>query len=248
MPRTGRAGGAPAGLAWGLWGLTMLGLGAGLWLDTLLRRDSGPELAYLLGTGNSVLLVAAVSAASVGVLVVSRRPGHRVGWLLVALGLSIAVAGFSFSYTRYGLVARPGALPAASWLAGVANGGVFLYLSCTGFILLLSPTGTLPSPRWRWWARTTGAGLVLAFLASLLAPRPLYPEYPEIGNPLGVLALEHGLGAAIFPAGALLVLAGLVVGPASRCCGSAGPAGWSACSSAGSPWGRRWRCCRSPSP
>lgn len=41
---------------------------------------------------------------------------------------------------------------------------------------------------------------------------PLYPEYPEIGNPLGVQALEDGPLAAAFPAGAVLILVGLVVG------------------------------------
>jgi hypothetical protein len=211
MPRTGWA----RGLAWGLWALTLLGLGATGWLDVLLRRTGYPGLAQVVGTGDTTTVVAAVAAATVGALVASRRPGHRVGWLLVAMGLSIAVADFTFAYTRYGLVARPGALPAASWLAGIANGGVFLYLSCTGFVLLLSPIGTLPSPRWRWWARITAAGLVVAFLTSVLAPRPLYPEYPDIGNPVGVGALEHGLGAVLFPVGALLVLAGLVVGAVS---------------------------------
>jgi hypothetical protein len=211
MPRTGWA----RGLAWGLWALTLLGLGATGWLDVLLRRTGYPGLAQVVGTGDTTTVVAAVAAATVGALVASRRPGHRVGWLLVAMGLSIAVADFTFAYTRYGLVARPGALPAASWLAGIANGGVFLYLSCTGFVLLLSPSGTLPSPRWRWWARITAAGLVVAFLTSVLAPRPLYPEYPDIGNPVGVGALEHGLGAVLFPVGALLVLAGLVVGAVS---------------------------------
>ena len=211
MPRTGWA----RGLAWGLLALTLLGLGATGWLDVLLRRTGYPGLAQVVGTGDTTTVVAAVAAATVGALVASRRPGHRVGWLLVALGLAVAVSESSFAYTRYGLVARPGSLPAATWLAGIANGGVFLYLSCTGFVLLLSPTGTLPSPRWRWWARITAAGLVVAFLTSVLAPRPLYPEYPDIGNPVGVGALEHGLGAVLFPVGALLVLAGLVVGAVS---------------------------------
>src|SRR4029453_13330508 len=73
----------------------------------------------------------------------------------------------------------------------------------------------LPSPRWRWWARATAAGLVMAFLSSMLVRRPLYPEYPDIVNPIGLDALDHGLGGAAFPVGALLVLAGLVVGAVS---------------------------------
>jgi hypothetical protein len=205
----------PFGLACALWGLTVLGLAATLWLDRLLRQTGYPELAYLWGTGNLPLLVGAVSAATVGTVVVGRRPAHRVGWLLVLQGLLIAAAGFTFSDSRYGMVARPGALPAADWLAGLANGGVFTYLSCTGFILLLTPTGSLPSPRWRWWARVAAAGLVLAFLTAVLSSHPLYPEYPEIGNPLGVAALDRGPLALVFPVGALVILIALVVGAVS---------------------------------
>jgi len=205
----------PAGLAGALWALTLLGLGATLWLDILLGQTGYPELACLWGTGNLPLLVAAVSAATVGTVVVSRRPAHRVGWLLVVLGLSIAAAAFTFSYSRYGLVARPGALPAAGWLAGFANAGVFTYLSCLGFILLLTPTGTLPSPRWRWWARVAAAGLMVAFLTATASPHPLYPEYPDIGNPLGVAALWDGPLELLFPVGALVILITLVVGAVS---------------------------------
>jgi hypothetical protein len=202
-------------LAGALWALTLLGLAATLWLDILLGRAGHPQLAYLWGTGNLPLLVAAVSAATVGTVVVGRRPGHRVGWLLVLQGLLIAAAGFAFSYTRYGLVARPGALPAAAWLAGYATAGVFTYLSCTGFILLLTPTGSPPSPRWRWWARVAAAGLGVVFVTAVLHPTPLYPEYPEIGNPLGVAALADGPPALLFPLGALVILAALVVGAVS---------------------------------
>jgi signal transduction histidine kinase len=199
-------------LAWALWALTLLGLAATLWLDRLLRQTGYPELALLWGTGNLPLVVAAVSAATVGAVVVGRRPAHRVGWLLVLQGLLIAAAGFTFSYSRYGLVARPGALPLADYLAGFANGCVFAYLSCLGFILLLTPTGTLPSTRWRWWARVAAAGLVVALLTSVLQPTPLYPEYPDIGNPLGIGALEGGPLALLFPVGALVILGALVVG------------------------------------
>jgi hypothetical protein len=205
----------PFWLAGALWALTLLGLAATLWLDLLLGQAGHPELAYLWGTGNLPLLVAAVSAATVGTLVVGRRPAHRVGWLLVALGLSIAAAACTFSYSRYGLVARPGALPAADYVAGPANAGVFTYLSCLGFVLLLTPTGSLPSPRWRWWARVAAAGLGVAFLTATASPHPVYPEYPDIGNPIGVGALEGGPLELLFPVGALIVLIALVVGAVS---------------------------------
>jgi hypothetical protein len=204
----------PAGLAWALWALTLLGLAATFWLDELLRQAGHPGLA-ILGGGNAILAVGAVSAATVGAVVAGRRPDHLVGWLLLALGVSNAAAAFAFSYTRYGLVARPGGRPAAAYQAGFANSGVFLYLSCAGFVLLLTPTGSLPSPRWRWWARIEAAALAVAFLSSLLHPMPLYPEYPEIGNPVGVPALADGPLEAAFPLGAVLILAGLPVGAVS---------------------------------
>jgi len=205
----------PAALAWALWTLALLGLAATVRLDQLLIESGFPQLTAILSRGNLTSAMAAVSAATVGAVVASRRPRHRVGWLVVALGLALVAAGLAFSYTRYGLVARPGAVPAANYLAGFANGTVFLYLSLAGWVLLLTPTGKLPSPRWRWWARVQVAAVVVAFLSSALHPTPLYPEYPEIGNPLGVAALAGGPLTAAFPVGALLILAGLPVGAVS---------------------------------
>jgi hypothetical protein len=131
-----------------LWLLTLLGLAMTAWLDQLLRQAGQPELVSL-GAGNAPSAGAAVIAATVGALVARRRARHPVGWLLLATGLSLALSGAVSSYRWYGLVA-PGALPAASYLAGLANGLNIVYLSCAGFILLLTPTGTLP--------RLAGAG------------------------------------------------------------------------------------------
>ena len=204
-----------AALAWALWTLALLGLAATVRLDQLLIESGFPQLTAILSRGNLTSAMAALSAATVGAVVASRRPRHRVGWLVVALGLALVAAGLAFSYTRYGLVARPGAVPAADYLAGFANGTVFLYLSLAGWVLLLTPTGKLPSPRWRWWARLQLAAVALAFLTAVAEPMPLYPEYPEIGNPLGVAALASGPLEAAFPVGALLILAGLPVGAVS---------------------------------
>jgi signal transduction histidine kinase len=197
-----------------LWALALLGLVAAAWLDRLLRQAGRAELTAL-SAGSIPLVVAALSAATVGAVVAARRPRHPVGWLLLCLGLAMAVHDLTYSYTRHGLVARPGALPGAAYLGGLSNGVVFGYLSLAGFVLLLTPTGRLPSPRWRRWAQVQVAALAVALLTSVLHPRPLYPEYPEVGNPLGVASLEDGPPAAAFPLAALLVLAGLLAGAGS---------------------------------
>ena len=207
----------PTGLAWALCALTLLGLAATAWLDALLRQGGLPELVWL-GAGNAASAGAAVIAATVGALVASRRPRHPVGWLLVAMGLSVSLSAAGSSYKWYGLGAQPGSLPAASYLAGLANGINIVYLACAVFVLLLTPTGTLPSRRWRWWARAAAAAAGMFLLASALTRLPAYPEYPGIVSPIGVRALdEPPLGAAIPLAGgvvlvALVVAAGSLVG------------------------------------
>ena len=202
----------PVGLVWAGPVLTVLGLAATFWLDRLLRRAGLPELASL-SASSIPTVVAAVSAATVGAVLAARRPRHPVGWLLLGLGLSLTVQNLTFSYTRYGLVARPGALPGASYLAGFNNGMAIMWLSCAGFVLLLTPTGSLPSPRWRWWARFAAAAAALWLLGSIVDPAPLYPEYPDIANPLAIPVLFGPLTALV--AVALVVLAGLVVGAVS---------------------------------
>jgi hypothetical protein len=158
------------------------------------------------------LLVAAVSAATVGALVASRRPAHPVGWLLLGLGLLVVGNGVVSGYVSYGLLARPGALPAAAYLAGVSNSIQVLWVTCVSFILLLTPTGSLPSPRWRWWARVAVAAPLLLVALAAVDPQPLVPEHPEVGNPLAVAVPAGLLVAAV---AALIVLATLVAAAGS---------------------------------
>src|SRR6266536_2758567 len=76
----------PAGLAVALWALAMLSLAATAWFDHLVRQAGRPELVQLDAGGVTVVL-ATVSAATAGAVLASRRPGHPVGWLLLAFGL-----------------------------------------------------------------------------------------------------------------------------------------------------------------
>jgi MFS family permease len=201
-------------LAWAVWALAMLGLAAAAWLDHLVRQAGSPAAAWLLQPAIVPLLVAAVSAATVGALLGSRRPAHPVGWLLLGLGLLVVADVVVSEYVAYGVVARPGALSGASYLAGVSNGVQFLWLACAGFVLLLTPTGSLPSPRWRWCARLAAAAPLLLVLLSAVDPQPLLPEHPEVGNPLAV-PVPAGLLLAVAAVAAVVVLATLVAAAGS---------------------------------
>ena len=91
----------PVVLACGLWALVLLGLVATAWLNHLLRRAGRPDLAER-GADPVPTALAALSAATVGAVVASRRPSHPVGWLLLGLGLSVPWSDVLDGYVDYG--------------------------------------------------------------------------------------------------------------------------------------------------
>jgi hypothetical protein len=202
----------PAVLAWTVAGVTLLSLIPGQWLlsRTWLAGVDEVEPA-VVGAVLPVALVV-VSSVTVGALVASRRPRHPVGWLLLGVGLGVVSNVLVEPYVKYGLVVRPGSLPGASLLVGFVYSTYFVALCCAGFVLLLTPTGSLPSPRWRWWARVVAVAPVVIVVGLVVQPDPMAPEY--YGNPLAVPELAPVLLPAAL-AGMIVVALSLLVAAAS---------------------------------
>jgi hypothetical protein len=193
----GRSRGTGRILAWGLWALAVIGIVAPLWFDHLLRRAGRPDLTGL-GADEIPYALAVVSAVTVGTVVASRRPRHPVGWLLLALGLSVILSGVAEGYGTYGLLANPGALPGAVWAAAFFDASWIAVPALLSFVLLLTPTGSLPSPRWRWWAWVTAIAPVVA---AVLRPDRMDAPFTAVANPLAV----HSA-----PAEALTIAGGII--------------------------------------
>ena len=197
-------------VAWALWLLVLLGMAVGFWLEDLLRQAGWADpLDTAVGP-----TVAAVSAATVGAVLAARRPRHPVGWLLLAFALFLAANGVAGGYAPYGLQVRPGGLPAATWVAMYYPATALAAFACLGLVLLLVPTGSPPSPRWRWWAWLTVGVPAVLLLAMPLAPRPADSRYRGVDNPLDLRPFDGALLVANRAALAVTVL-GILVGAGS---------------------------------
>jgi hypothetical protein len=181
----GRKGWRAPATAWALWLLAVASLAAIAWIDRLLRRGGRVDLALLRTSDTAPYVLAIVSAATLGAVLASRRPRHPVGWLLLALALSVVLSGVATGYASYGLLARPGALPGAAYPAIYTGVSPLLAATCVSFVLLLTPTGSLPMGRgWRWLARVAVVAPVVGLATSALGP--FDPPYQSVHNPLSV--------------------------------------------------------------
>jgi hypothetical protein len=202
--------GSSARLAWGLWLLVVLV--EGLVIGFLLANDGLTTRELIVGLATWVPFLA---FATVGAVILARRPGNRIGWLCWAIGFAITVSIVG-SKQVWAVLTDQGR--SSAW-AVLPQLGTMLWLGTLlgllPFLVLLFPTGRLLSPRWRFVAWALGLVLGLYLIARLLAPGPVDPAFPD--NPLGIesadglLQLIQAMAAVAVPFLVLAVLASVVL-------------------------------------
>jgi signal transduction histidine kinase len=143
---------------------------------------------------------AAVLYATLGALVV-RRAGNVIGWLLLGEGAGVAIMGSASAYAVLGIT-HPGTLPAPELVGLLAEWSVVPVFSVLGFMLLLFPSGTLPSPRWRPFAGLGLLATALAMIGIVVQPGLIALPAPggeslAVANPLGIGSLGPVLSTVL---------------------------------------------------
>ena len=190
----------PAAAFWRAWSIWAVSVAVAA--TTLAYTAIHPLAAKLAGVGGSGLdravgIVFIGAFATVGALLAWKRPENPIGWLLSAIGLTFVVAAFSVFLAHF-----PRTVALADWLG-------FLYLLEFGlcvFVVLLFPTGHLPSRRWRPVAWAAGAGLACWVLGCAFAPT-IITYSPTTPNPVGVTGPAGDLFKLMALGGAVLVAA-----------------------------------------
>jgi signal transduction histidine kinase len=179
-----------------VWVLTLATTGAALIINYLYPLPPALRAA----AGNAANGVAAVmfiaGFATVGALLIWKRPANPIGWLLSATGASYALAAGGGLL----LLQSPQTRAWGDWLGWL----FFFGFGFAVFVLLLFPTGSLPSRRWRPVAWATAAGMVAWAIGNAFARVPFAGGSP---SPIGVAGPVGRIFDILARAGIVLVAA-----------------------------------------
>lgn len=186
----------------------MLVVGASVYVERMQISRAEPDLLGQRAIGLGIAVFGLV-----GALLLYRRPGHRLGWLLAGIGVLALIGGSANEYvlaaTRAGL-----ANDFVGWLVWWSNwfwfpvvGGVIVFLP------LLFPDGQPPTGRWRWVAVLGAVAILGMVVASSIVEdleATILGDIPQIKNPLGIEGLTSVEVTLLYETSAWLLLAAFV--------------------------------------
>ena len=128
--------------------------------------------------------------ATLGALIVSRRPGNIIGWLFLVAAVAGGMQFFSGQYATVAL-SHSTRLPGGAYAAWLSTLMQLSAVSTTLFVILLFPTGRLLSPRWRVVAWTTALVILGSLISLALSPGPIQ-DFAPTTNPFGLRVVVPG--------------------------------------------------------
>jgi signal transduction histidine kinase len=151
-----------------------------------------------------------------GILILDRRPNNRIGWVFLIAGAALATATLGQYYAVHALVARHGELPGGHLAAWISSWSWPIPTVALMFLLLLFPTGSLASRRWRpvaWLAVALLVDLMAASVvyATLIWSRPFAGSNDATGPIANAARVAITVAALLIPLGLLLCFASVVV-------------------------------------
>jgi hypothetical protein len=165
------------------------------------------------------LALAVATDATVGAVLMLRRPGNVVGLVLLVAALIVAGTFLAFIWAAILTEARGRHDVLAGVVSVLAGLGIYPSLIAAGPLLaLVFPDGRLPGPRWKW---PIGVVVVLLVVGSaMVAVRPGPTGGSLADNPLVIgglpgpdvfWAMGEVIAAATLPLSLLLALAAVIV-------------------------------------
>ena len=208
--------GATEGRTWArllarlLWAATLALIAAYV---VLAVADRSVEI-HLYGYLGAIPLVC-FAFATIGALVASRVRANVVGWLFLAIALTLLITADVQLYAIRGILVAPGSLPfsrLAGWLGSWLWGpGVALTVV---FVPLLFPDGTPPGRRWRTWTWVAAAVLLAESIAAAIVAFPNATSTLDTSGQFNAHT-QPGVANAVFSAAYLLFVPLGVVSVAS---------------------------------
>ncbi|MGB7861562.1 MAG: hypothetical protein WBM90_13785 [Acidimicrobiia bacterium] len=156
-----------------------------------------------------------LSIAFLGAILAIRRPDNAVGWLLLTSGFFYGLNLVGESFAVYSAVELGRPLAFSQTIMMLAGWSFVLNVASIGLLILLFPTGRLPSPRWRWAVWWIALAVPIAAISDFAVSRSVIDIEDFLAN---AWSLEHAgqpvsaLISTAISVGLGLGLAGIVIG------------------------------------
>jgi signal transduction histidine kinase len=178
-------------------------------LGLALMGAAWPHFATADSYSSIGLFIGAVVYAWLGTIVL-RRTRNTIGWILLGEGIGLTLSGALSALAVLG-AAHPGRVPGWDVMGLLAELVFIPVIIGLSLMLLLFPTGDIPSPRWRVVELIMLVASMLVLVATALTPTQVVLPAPggvslEYPNPLGMsflrgtfIGTNPGLGAISVP-------------------------------------------------